>query len=105
MIYYFRQNNSGGSFADLEYLGDGLDVFHLAVEAESAEAACDIAENSKYNIYFNGVDNDIDCPCCGDRWSRWASDYESVDLLKIHEELPCAFIDKDGNYSILTEDK
>lgn len=44
----------------------------MFIEAgDSSEANC-IAQD--LGVYFNGVDNDIDCLCCGDRWrSAWGS--------------------------------
>lgn len=59
-FYEYSQNNSGGSF-DEEM---GHSVF---IEAATAEEANDRAEGM--GIYFNGVENGRDCPCCGDRWS------------------------------------
>jgi hypothetical protein len=61
MFYTFQQNNSGGRFERTEE----LDVY-VVIEAESAEDANFRAEG--LGIYFDGVDKDIDCPCCGDRW-------------------------------------
>ena len=64
MFYTFRQNNSGGCW-DIDQ-----HVSHIVViEAESLDLALDTAE--AIGIYFDGVDNERDCPCCGDRWSRW----------------------------------
>lgn len=58
-FYEYRQNNSGGSF-DMDL---GKKVY---IQATSPEKANSIAENN--GIYFDGVYNDIDCSCCGDRW-------------------------------------
>ncbi len=59
MFYRFDQNNSGGFYKkDLpEY---------LIIEADTPEEANLLAEN--IGIYFNGVLDGVDCPCCGDRW-------------------------------------
>lgn len=56
--FSFSQNNSGGSF-------DG--PREVMVEASSASQANNIAES--YGVYFEGCNDGIDCPCCGDRWS------------------------------------
>lgn len=66
MKYYsFSQNNSGGSFTiDKER---GLTV-EVVVEANSPEEANDRFE--EIGGYFDGVDDDRDCDCCGDRWYR-----------------------------------
>jgi hypothetical protein len=65
MFYTFSQNNSGGSF-----IGPAK---YVVVEASSVDEACDIAEN--HGVYFEGCRTNLDCPCCGDRWSRvWHTD-------------------------------
>ena len=61
-FYHFRQNNSGGRFA----VNNDVDV-HVLIEANSAEEANSIAESK--GIYFHGVEDGMDCDCCGDRWS------------------------------------
>ena len=38
----------------------------LYIEAESEKDATRKALNM--GVYFNGVDDDVDCSCCGDRW-------------------------------------
>ncbi len=61
MFYEFDQNNSYGRF-DVDE-----NVCHrLFIEANSLEEATDKAES--LGCYWNGVDEGIDCPCCGDRW-------------------------------------
>ena len=60
-FYEFGQNNSGGSFT----INDKL-CHRVYIEAESHRMA-----NSKLEDlggYFDGVENDRDCDCCGDRW-------------------------------------
>lgn len=76
MFYLFDQNNSGGSFV----VNDKL-CHRLFIEADSAEEAVSIAEN--LGCYWDGVDNGIDCPCCGDRWYRSC---EEVNMDKYREE-------------------
>jgi hypothetical protein len=60
-FYEFLQNNSGGSFQTDEQL-----THRVIIEAKDEKAACSIAENM--GVYFNGVEEGSDCPCCGDRW-------------------------------------
>lgn len=60
--FYFKQNSSGGSF-DI----DNSVTIRVWIEADTAEQANNKAE--KIGIYFDGVNNDMDCSCCGDRWS------------------------------------
>ena len=61
--YLFDQNNSGGRFV----VNDKV-CHRLFIEAESAEDAIDKAED--LGCYWDGVEYGLDCPCCGDRWSR-----------------------------------
>lgn len=71
MFYTYDQNNSGGCF-DIDH-DRGIDCF-VIIEAESADHADSRAE--MIGIYFNGVNDGLDCECCGDRWyptSEWAA--------------------------------
>lgn len=62
-FYHFDQNNSGGDFdVDAE---KGIGV-HVLIEAVTADQANDIAKN--IGLYFDGVDEGLDCACCGNRW-------------------------------------
>lgn len=63
MFYTYVQNNSYGVF-DVD---DNV-KHYVIIEADSAKEADKKARN--LGIYFNGVENDIDCPCCGDRWDK-----------------------------------
>jgi len=60
-FYNYRQNNSGGSFE----LNDSVS-YNVIIEANSGAEADERAE--EIGMYFNGCENDMDCPCCGDRW-------------------------------------
>jgi hypothetical protein len=61
MIYHYRQSNPGG-FDDMRM------PKHLFVEANDVDEANRRAEG--YGVYFDGMRDDIDCSCCGDRWHR-----------------------------------
>ena len=75
MFYQFDQNNSYGRF-DVD-----KNVCHrLFIEADSLEEATDKAES--LGCYWDGVENGIDCPCCGDRWYSG----DEVDLEKYATE-------------------
>lgn len=65
--FKYDQNNSGGVF-----IGPAYNVY---VEAFDDDQANEIAEQN--GVYFDGVDEGIDCECCGDRWSR--SWYDSME--------------------------
>ena len=71
-FYEFSQNNSGGSFVT-----DSKLCHRLFIEAKNEEEAIEIAES--LGCYWNGVNEGLDCPCCGDRW------YNSPDEIKILE--------------------
>jgi hypothetical protein len=61
MFYTYRQNNSGGVFDFSDTIGQ-----YVIVEAESPYNANKRAES--IGLYFNGVEEELDCECCGDRW-------------------------------------
>lgn len=70
MFYHFRQNNSGGGF-DVDTKA-GITV-NVIVEAQSAAEAVEKAKS--IGLYFDGVDEGVDCECCGDRWyAPWGTD-------------------------------
>ena len=74
-FYEFNQNNSGGGF-DV----DDKVCHRLFIEATSLDEAISKAEN--LGCYWNGVDNGMDCECCGDRWYESSS---HVDLEEINK--------------------
>jgi hypothetical protein len=63
-FFEFSQNNSGGSFV----VNDKL-CHQVIIEAHDYEEAVYIAE--RLGCYWDGVDCGMDCPCCGDRWSKY----------------------------------
>ena len=64
MFYTFNQNNSGGRFTYDESKG----LTHVViVEASSAQHAKERGE--EIGLYWDGVQNGMDCNTCGDRWS------------------------------------
>lgn len=70
-FYTYDQNNSGGGF-----VSDNNVTFTIIIEAPSASEADTKAE--EIGIYFDD-DYEMDCPCCGTRWSRaWDSDGEET---------------------------
>lgn len=75
MFYTYRQNNSGGSFKITKKI-----KHYVIIEADSAKEANEKAK--KVGIYFNGVEKDIDCPCCGDRWRKADDPYFGTDGTK-----------------------
>lgn len=71
--YHYRQNNSGGSHEYDASRGTSVNVY---IEADSADEANERA--SEIGLYFDGVEGDMDCSCCGDRWYS-ASEYDGQD--------------------------
>lgn len=73
---YFRysQNNSGGHF-DI----DDTVAHHVIIQAHTSQDADRRAV--EIGIYFNGCDDDRDCPCCGDRWSTAWGDGDDTPLI------------------------
>lgn len=69
MFFTFSQNNSFGHFVMKPAKGIG---FYVIIEATTPADANALAENA--GLYFYGVDDGIDCPCCGDRWHTAYSD-------------------------------
>lgn len=66
-FFTFSQNNSGGSFIIDEKAG--ITEF-VIVEAKDYNDANRRAKD--IGLYFDGVANDQDCQCCGDRWcEQW----------------------------------
>jgi len=81
MFYVYNQNNSGGNFTVNERLGKAV-----VIQADSLTQANDKAVS--IGIYFDGMYNDFDCSCCGDRWSRNPSGWSKLrDALKYLELL------------------
>jgi hypothetical protein len=83
-FYQFVQNNSGGTWAG--------DYYAYIIEAKDNNEADGIAESQK--IYFDGVEEGIDCDCCGDRWNRsWEGSEKPTLYSKIHNENGKEYVD------------
>ena len=64
MAYFlYKQNNTGGFF-DID-TDEGISEY-VIIEAKNTSEANTKAE--EIGIYFNGVEKEKDCECCGDRW-------------------------------------
>lgn len=59
--FQFDQHNSGGRFRV-----DDKVCHRLFIEANNKEEA--IEKALSLGVYFDGVAEGSDCPCCGDRW-------------------------------------
>jgi hypothetical protein len=85
MFYHYRQNNSGGGF--------NPPAINIIIEADNAEQANRLAIYD--GLYFNGCDNGMDCPCCGDRWSEAWSDEKGTESPTIYGESVEEFLKSD----------
>jgi hypothetical protein len=65
MFYEYDQNNSGGDFYADEKVQPKV-IIEANSEAEAERIAVD-----DLGIYFNGVEDERDCECCGSRWSSY----------------------------------
>jgi hypothetical protein len=64
-FFTFDQNNSGGFYHnDLESGISGMVIIEAVDYVEANNRAEEIG------LYFDGCKNEMDCECCGDRWSR-----------------------------------
>lgn len=73
----FDQNNSGGYYRGPKF---------IAVQAKDAVEANKRAVESG-EIYFNGVYDEIDCDCCGDRWYEVEEDEASPEPTRFDERV------------------
>jgi hypothetical protein len=60
-FFEFNQNNTGGYFITNDKV-----CGRVFIEADNATDAARKAED--IGCYWDGVDDERDCPCCGDRW-------------------------------------
>lgn len=79
-FYEISQNNSGGNFD----VNDKL-CRRLFIEADSENIALNKAV--KLGVYFDGVSREIDCSCCGDRWSRYTSELTFPFVYDEHQKI------------------
>jgi hypothetical protein len=71
-VYVFDQNNSYG-----RWKGPAKNIIVEATDVEAAQRGAEAA-----GAYWNGCASGVDCPCCGDRWSKPWNDkpnYETVE--------------------------
>lgn len=62
-FFTYNQNNSGGFFVINKEKGIGEYVIVEAMNLNDADARAEAI-----GLYFNGVEDGMDCGCCGDRW-------------------------------------
>ena len=66
-VYVYRQNNSGGVIMGPKW---------IIIQAENEKIALDKAKEA--GLYLDGVSLGIDCSCCGDRWSDFTYEFDTL---------------------------
>ena len=66
-VYVYRQNNSGGVIMGPKW---------IIVQAENEKIALDKAKEA--GLYLDGVSLGIDCSFCGDRWSDFTYEFDTL---------------------------
>lgn len=88
-MYVYDQLNSGGYFKEIRKSYKD-DMFILPVKRNSpvyndySNIAVADKEIIPSEVYFDGVEEGIDCPCCGDRWSR-LNEWDLKEKIYIYE--------------------
>lgn len=75
--FLYNQNNSGGDLVK----DDKVDNY-VFIEAHSPTEANEFAE--KLGIYFDGCEKEIDCECCGDRWTACWKDEQGTETVELY---------------------
>lgn len=90
-MYVYWQNNSGGYFKKIrKTYKDNMLILPVKREGFSSNGYVSLAVANKKvvpkEVYFDGVEEGFDCPCCGDRWSR-LYDWDTKEKIYIYENL------------------
>jgi len=93
MFYTFSQNNTGGSFEV-----NGQVSHYVIIEAKSADEA-NWRASDRADIYFDGCDAHMDCPCCGDRWYT-SEESEGTEHPEIYGEDIATFREKKDGFGM-----
>lgn len=80
-FFPFTQNNSGANYEINEPVGISQKIY---IQATNAELANKKAES--IGVYFDGVNLDIDCECCGNRWTE-TTDYDQMNNEELQEDI------------------
>lgn len=88
-MYVYDQINSGGYFKEIRktYKDDMLILpvrCNSPVYNDYSNLAVADKEIIPNEVYFDGVEEGIDCPCCGDRWSR-LNEWDLKEKIYIYE--------------------
>ena len=109
-MYVYWQNNSGGYFKEIrKTYKDNMLILPVkcigATEYGYEHLAVADKEITPNEVYFDGVEEGLDCPCCGDRWSR-LGDWNKKEKIYIYEnleEFEKSKPERFGYYVILSE--
>ena len=109
-MYVYWQNNSGGYFKEIrKTYKDNMLILPVKRAGIGTKEHYNLAVEDKEivpkEIYFDGVENGIDCPCCGDRWSRF-DEWDTPEKIYIYENTEDFEKSKPGRfeyYVILSE--
>jgi len=93
-FYELSQNNPGGS-----HDCDKTVCARMIIEATSIDEAISKAE--ELGCYWDGVFNNIDCSCCGDRWYQ---PYDAIDITKWNGYEVGKYLDKSDDKDKAIED-
>lgn len=94
-FYEFIQNNSGGNY---KISKEEKISKHILIEAFNSYEANALALQYT-EIYFDGVDCQHDCECCGDRWKRVReSDVIDSSIEEYKKNLKKRFLENDTDF-------
>ena len=90
-MYVYWQNNSGGYFNEIRKIyKDNMLILPVKHKKFKSNGYVNLAVADKEiipsEVYFDGVEKEIDCSCCGDRWSR-LDDWDTKEKIYIFENL------------------
>lgn len=88
-MYVYWQNASGGYLKEIRksYKDDMLILPAKCMGATTYDYKHIAVADKKIipkEVYFDGVEEGIDCPCCGDRWSR-LNEWDLKEKIYIYE--------------------
>lgn len=90
-MYAYWQNNSGGYFREIrKTYKDNMLILPVRRNSSVYNDCSNLAVADKEiipsEVYFDGVEKEIDCPCCGDRWNR-LDEWDTPKKIYIYEDM------------------
>ncbi len=70
-LWIYDQNNTGGILQPV-YGCENSKIVHMVGSYHIGDFNLATKERNiiPKEVYFDGVEKDLDCPCCGDRWEE-----------------------------------